>query len=128
MFRGCPARLSVGSACGRDLEVGKRLGDHVPEMAYGLPGKCLDCNPTVLPRWWLGLAPRLFTTGEQHEWFANVLDRDATQACRCDRNLRSGPQTNGRIVDSKGRCHLIASVFLQAFTKGCAPNLRLMWE
>jgi len=27
-----------------------------PEMVYGRPGKCLDCNPTVLPRWGLGIA------------------------------------------------------------------------
>jgi hypothetical protein len=118
-------RLSVGNECGRDLEVGKRLDDHVPEMAYGLPGKCLDCNPTVLPRWWLGLGPRLFTTGEQHEmcWTVMPLKRAVVTAIFAQVLRR-----NGRIVDSKRRCHLIASVFLQAFTKGCAPNLRLIWE
>src|SRR5215470_561046 len=52
------------------------------------------------------------------EWFANVLDRDAAQACRCDRNLRSGPQTNGRIVDSKRRCHLIASSIPSSLYEG----------
>jgi hypothetical protein len=33
------------------------------EMVYGRPGKCLDCKPTVLPRW--GLRHRLFATGGQ---------------------------------------------------------------
>jgi hypothetical protein len=58
--------LPVGDECGGDLELGKRLPETVYglQTVYGLPGKCLDCNATVLPRWWLG--PRLFTTGEQH--------------------------------------------------------------
>jgi hypothetical protein len=49
-------------------------------MVYGRPGKCLDCNPTVLPRW--VLRHRLFATGEQaRNGFLNALERDAAQAC-----------------------------------------------